>query len=183
MNNLAKKNDKKYKYFIYKIYNPECDYIYVGSTRDMVSRKHRHKSDCNNVNSPSYNYKVYKTIRDNGGFENFHIVVLEIMPHVTKLQAEIQEDVYRLDLHASMNSKKATRGDITVAEYYKQYQIDNKQHISERKKQYRIQNKEHITQHQNQKQNCDCGGKFTKQNKLQHNKSNKHQKYISNLNN
>ena len=31
---------------------------YVGSTENYEMRKSTHKSDCNNANSPKYNYKV-----------------------------------------------------------------------------------------------------------------------------
>jgi hypothetical protein len=197
----------KYQYFIYKIYNPECDYVYVGSTRNMAVRKKSHKSNCNNVNSKAYNLKVYKTIRGNDGFENWYMVTIEVMDNVTKLQAEMREDVYRVDLNATMNSKRASCGGITKQEYYqqyyqdnreyydeynkqyyqdnkeqlseqkKQYYQDNKQTISECKNQYRINNKNKI----NQKHDCDCGGKYTQINKAQHMKSKKHQKYISTL--
>lgn len=186
--------NKKYEYFIYKIYNPECDYVYVGSTRSMKVRKSCHKSRCNNPNDPKYNYKVYKTIRDNGGFENFHIVVLEIMPDVTKLTAEIQEDVHRVKLNAKLNSRIATRGNISVEQYHKQYRNEHKESIQQYNKQYNIQNKEQISEKSkqyyiqnktqiNQKYYCECSGKYTNSSKNRHNKTNKHQKYISNLNN
>lgn len=182
--------NKRYEYFIYKIYNPDCDYIYVGSTRDMTTRKSTHKSACNNVNNKQYNCKVYKTIRANGGWDEWFMVVVEVMPDVTKLQAEMQEDVYRIELNATLNSRIATRGDITLQEYKKQYKIDNKetiqqyynnnkQQILEQKKQYYIDNKEKITQ----KHNCDCGGKYSHQKKGRHMKTQKHKQYISTLNN
>jgi hypothetical protein len=221
-------DNKRYEYKIYKLYNPDCDYVYVGSTRDFTTRKSKHKSDCNNVNSKAYNYKVYKTIREHDGFENWFMVVLEIMPDVTKLEAEMQEDTYRLDLNATMNSKRASCGGITLQEYNKQYNIDNKETIQQYKKQYRIDNKEQILEQNNQyyidnkdklltqqkqyyennkekiraiqnhyqinnkekisakakqKHDCNCGGRYTSINKLQHMKSKKHQNYISTLNN
>jgi hypothetical protein len=185
-------DNKKYDYFIYKLYNPDCDYVYVGSTRNMAVRKKCHKSDCNNVNSVKYNYKVYKTIRDNDGFENWHIVVLEIMDNVTKMTAEMREDAYRVDLNATMNSKRASRGDISIEEYKKQHYQDNKEHYQEYKKhyiqenretileynkQYRINNKELIKQ----KHDCECGGKYTFSSKSTHMKTNKHNSYVLSL--
>jgi hypothetical protein len=144
MNTLAKKDDKRYKYFIYKLYNPDCNFSYVGSTRDMTTRKSKHKSSCNNVNDSHHNLKVYKIIREHDGFENWYMVVIEVMPNVTKLEAEMKEDAYRMQLNATMNSKRASCGGITLQEYRKQYNIDNKETIQQYKKQYRIDNKESI---------------------------------------
>ena len=54
-----------------------CDDFYIGSTTNMKDRKKGHKSDCTNVNSNSYNYKVYKYIRETGGFNNWFMWILE----------------------------------------------------------------------------------------------------------
>ena len=178
MNTLAKKDDKKYEYFIYKLYNPDCDFIYVGSTRDMTARKNTHKSRCNNVNDKKYNLKVYKIIREHDGFENWFMVLLEVMPNVTKLEAEMKEDCYRVELNATMNSQRASCGGLTKQEYKKQHRIDNKEHYLEYDKRYRIDNKEVI----NKKYDCQCGGKYTLSSKARHLKTKKHQKYISTLN-
>ena len=195
-------DDKKYQYFIYKLYNPDCDYVYVGSTRNMAQRKKNHKSDCNNVNGPSYNIKVYKTIREHNGWNEWFMIVLEIMDNVTKLQAEIREDAYRVELNATMNSQRATRGLITREEYnkqygkqyyeenkeqmleqMKQYYKDNKEYFQEYKKQYNIDNKEKIAEKASQKHDCLCGGRYTHHHKATHIKSNKHQTYLNKLNN
>jgi hypothetical protein len=211
MNTLAKKDDKRYEYFIYKLYNPDCDFIYVGSTRDFTARKNKHKSDCNNVNGEKYNYKVYKTIREHDGFENWFMVVLEVMPDVTKLEAEMQEDTYRVQLNATMNTYRATRGLMTEQEYNKQHYIENREHYLEyqkqhyienretilaRVKQYKIDNREavleghkqyyknnieRISAKQTQKTDCECGGKYAHRHKSTHIKSKKHQSYLSTL--
>ena len=163
-------DDKKYEYIIYKIYNPDCDYVYVGSTRNISVRKKCHKSNCNNVNNPKYNYKVYKTIRENDGWENWYMIPIEVMDNVTKLNAEMREDVYRMNLNATMNSQRATRGDITIQEYNKKYY-----------KQYRIDNKETLSAKATQKYDCECGGKYTHKHKAEHIKTKKHQAYVLSL--
>ena len=173
--------EKKYKYFIYKLYNPACDYVYVGSTRNMTVRKKCHKSNCNNVNNPKYNYKVYKTIRENDGWSNWYMIPIEVMDNVTKLTAEIREDYYRVDLNASMNSKRATRGDITIEEYKKNYNRQYNFHNKNYFKQYRIDNKETLAAKATQKYDCKCGGKYTHQHKARHIKTLKHQAYLLSL--
>ena len=174
-------NDKKYEYIIYKIYNPDCDYVYVGSTRNMAVRKKCHKSNCNNVNSPKYNYKVYKKIRENDGWENWYMIPIEVMDNVTKLEAEMREDVYRVDLNATMNSNRASCGGITRQEYYKQYTIDNKETIQEHKKKHYQYNKETILTQAKQKITCECGGYYTYTHKSQHIKTKKHQASLLSL--
>lgn len=163
-------DNKKYEYFIYKLYNPDCDYVYVGSTRNMTQRKKNHKSDCNNPNNPQYNCKKSKTIREFGGWDEWFMVVLEIMPDVTKLEAEMQEDCYRVELNATMNSQRATRGLMTLQEYQIQHN-----------KQYYKNNKQQLSEIRNQKNNCECGGRYVQGSIARHLKTKKHQAYILSL--
>jgi len=174
---MTDKNER-YEYFIYKIYRLDNDLIYVGSTRDMIDRKRRHLTDCYNINSSKYNTKIYKTIRENNGFENWNMDIMDVLENATKKEAEIQEEFYRNKLNASLNSRKASRGDITISEYHKQYQRDNKKHIVENKKQYYINNREKLRAKQDEKFDCNCGGKFTYTHKLRHLKTIKHKTYL-----
>jgi hypothetical protein len=50
---------------------------YVGSTTDLRKRKACHKHDCNSPNCKQYHLFVYRFIRENGGFENWEIVLIE----------------------------------------------------------------------------------------------------------
>jgi len=69
-----------------------------------------------------------------------------------------------------------------IAEQGKDYREQNKQKIQEKKKEYREKNKQKIQEKNNQKFTCECGGCFTYINKLQHERSIKHQNYICNKN-
>lgn len=70
--------NKKYeKSVIYKIYNPDCDDIYIGSTCEFKKRINSHKKVCNELNHKNYNVKLYKFIRDNGGIDAWKFEVLE----------------------------------------------------------------------------------------------------------
>ena len=51
--------------------------VYVGHTTNFTKRKTRHKYDCINHNSKKRNLKVYETIRDNGGWENWSMIEIE----------------------------------------------------------------------------------------------------------
>jgi len=60
-----------------------------------------------------------------------------------------------------------------LADYYQ----NNKEKIKQQHADYYQNNKEKFKEQQNKKITCPCGGRYTHQNKSQHNKSNKHQKW------
>jgi hypothetical protein len=63
---------------VYKIYCKDSSIteFYVGSSCDFHQRKRKHKSSCNNPKDKQYNYKVYRYIRNNGGFDNWDFEIL-----------------------------------------------------------------------------------------------------------
>jgi hypothetical protein len=67
------------EYSIYKIVCKDTAItdLYVGSTKDIKTRDSVHKSDCRSPNSGRYNLRIYKFIREHGGYENWEMVVLE----------------------------------------------------------------------------------------------------------
>ena len=178
---MTDKKNMRYTYQIYKISSDYCDKFYIGSTRDFTSRKSKHKTRCNNPTDKAHNTKVYRTIRENGGWENFRMTCIEIMENTTKLEAEIREEQLRMELKALLNSKKATCGGITRQEYKKQHCAENRDHIKEYSKQYREENREQINAHKREKFDCICGGKYSNAHKIRHSKSIKHQKYLDTL--
>ena len=95
-------------YFIYKLCCDDCDEFYVGSTKSIKDRKYKHKH-CAKAN-PSLKYRV---IRQYGGWENWRMVVLEECDDSiqNKQQAEMREEKHRLQLKATMNSRRAHQTD------------------------------------------------------------------------
>ena len=164
-------------YTIYKIVceDPNVKYRYVGSTRSFRHRKAQHKSNCNNEKPNEYNNKLYTTIRENGGWNNFRMVVIAEVEVNSKTQAEIIEEEHRLKLQANLNEKRCHRTEQEKKEYYE----NNAEKIKEYLKEYRENNAEQIREWGNTKCNCKCGGKYTNANKSQHLKSKKHQKYLN----
>ena len=134
------------KTIIYKIVCNDLNItdIYVGSTTDFIRRKWQHKSSCNNEKSKKYNRKVYQTIRQNGGWENFTMVEIEKYPCIDSNEAHIRERYYLELLNANLNIKIPSR---TTKEYKQKYGEVNKDKIAERKKKYREANKEKIKQY------------------------------------
>ena len=124
-------------YIFYKIFcvDKSVDLSYIGSTADWKTRKSAHKSDCNNEKRPAYNYKVYKTIRENGGWGNFKMVEIGKQEQLTPQQATQIEERYRINLNANMNGRSCFRTEeekIQIKkEYDKEYRENNKECIKE----------------------------------------------------
>ena len=68
------------------------DYCYIGSTQNFTKRKSKHKSMSNLINTIS-NRKLYNTIRENGGWDNFEMTPIEEYLCDTPLQARMREQV------------------------------------------------------------------------------------------
>ena len=171
----------------YIIYEIKCndanvEFNYVGHTTNFRNRKHKHKSTCNNVNEKTYNLKIYKFIRENGGWENWSMSPLEEYECETPIQAKIQEQ-YWIDIKQSkLNSVRAHTTTEDEKEKKKKYRIDNKEHISEICKQYKFKNKEAIQERKKQIVVCECGVSITNSHKSRHKKSPKHLELMSKLN-
>jgi len=96
------------KTVIYKIqHNEDESLLYVGSTTDFTNRKSKHKCACNNQTSPEYDRRVYRMIRENGGWDSFSMVKIEDIPCKDKREAECREDQVMRELRATMNANRA----------------------------------------------------------------------------
>jgi hypothetical protein len=135
---------------IYYFYKIVCDdlpnFVYVGSTMSYANRKYEHKRTCNNENRKGYNYKIYQTIRANGGWDNFRMVCIHQEDVDNKRHAEKIEEDYRLELNGNMNTKRAFTTPEQEKEYRKEYRENNKDIISEKGKEYRKKNKDYISE-------------------------------------
>jgi len=145
-------------YCIYKIVCEDVpDFIYVGSTKAFRERKRNHKSQSYNENSRSYNYSLYKTIRDNGGWEKWRMVCIEECDDTidSRRKAESKEEEWRQKLNANLNMKNCFTTHEQRLQQYKRYDDKRREPIK-----------------------CDCGGKYALNHKTQHERTNKHQNYI-----
>jgi predicted Mrr-cat superfamily restriction endonuclease len=131
-------------YYIYKIICKDENVLdfYVGSTTSVRHRKYQHKSNCNNENK-SYNFKIYQSIRENGGWENWDLKVIEEISNCSKVQAHIREEQLRVELQATLNSNKVII-EMDRKEYKKEWSSQNADKLKEQKKEYYQQNKEKI---------------------------------------
>ena len=171
--------------------------IYVGSTTDFKTRKYKHKNNITNVNRKEYNYKLYKTIRQNDG--EWDMKAYSIFPCNSKMELSIEEERVRQLLKADMNMKSCGTGlvGLTKSEYKKQYREKNRDYhieksnqyreqnrdeLNKKKKQYREQNRDELNEKQRQKVTCECGCDVNKVNLSTHRKTKKHLLLMEKLN-
>ena len=162
-------------YYIYKICCDDLpEFGYVGSTKSFRHRKYSHKQNCINEKANGYNRKLYKTIRENGGWENWRMVILEECGQITFTQARIKEEQHRVTLNATLNMQRCHLTEEEriecKKEYNKEYRENNKEQIKEYNKEYRENNKEQI----NQRITCECGKEYTFKDKARHEQSRMH---------
>ena len=133
------------------IYKFVCDDLnvnqcYVGHTINMTKRKCCHKSACNNEKNKAHNLKIYKIIRQNGGWDNWNMVLVEKFPCKDSSEAcKREREVYE-ELDAKMNMIRPYFTQEEHKKYGKEYREDHKEYY----KQYREEHKEYYKQYRKQ---------------------------------
>jgi molecular chaperone DnaK (HSP70) len=113
---------------------------YVGSTTNLIQRRGAHKTNCNNEKGKNYSMYVYQFIRENGGFENWDVVLIEqVIDCQDKQNLHKRERYYIESLKAELNKQIPLR---TVKEYYE----NNKDKITENVKEYRENNRDKVAE-------------------------------------
>jgi len=173
------------KAMIYKIVPKDNnDYCYIGSTCDFKSRKNQHKRDCNNPNNKGYNTPLYKHIRDNGGWEEYEMILIEYFSCETKLELLKREreckEIYNDNLGCNIpgRTEKEYREDNKEkrAEQYKEWCQNNKERVLQQAKEYYQNNKEAIDEKGKEKKKCPtCNCYIRKGSFLRHTRTKKHQ--------
>tara|TARA_R110001592_G_scaffold70311_1_gene215536 strand:+ start:43 stop:492 length:450 start_codon:yes stop_codon:yes gene_type:complete len=122
--------------------------FYIGSTKNFHRRKGEHKFKCKDSNIP-----LYKYIRDNGGFYNFEITILENVDNEDDLL--LKERFYIESLNPTLNTNIPLKTDEEHKEYSKKYWETHKEKF-------------------NIRVICECGSESSKQNLPRHRKSKTH---------
>ena len=178
---------------IYKIYckDENIKDCYVGSTNDLNRRKRQHKYNCNNNNSNEYNFKLYKFMRDNSGFENFDFIILEQFENKM-----IKQDLLKIEGQYIKNNNSTLNSDITgrteqeyreynktkILEYAKKYYEENKKQIAEIRKAKYKKNKIQILEKIKEKVECEfCKSLITKPHLKRHQRTEKCLKSQTNI--
>jgi hypothetical protein len=133
------------------IYRISCndlpEFIYIGSTTEFTKRKYQHK-----CSSKSSEIKLYTTIRENGGWDNWRMIVVEqYLDCKNKIEQKIREQKWIDDLNANLNmvnafitEEQAKLNNIKNSEYKKIHRENNRVKINEQKKEYYNEHKEQL---------------------------------------
>lgn len=154
--------------------------IYIGSTTNFENRKSLHKWNSKNEKSKVFNSRIYKYIRDNGGWDCFKMIEIEKFPCDDKREAEKREDYWCCTLKATLNTTRPFITAQQIKDYQKEYQIVYRSNHIEKAKQFRKQYYLNNPNKFKDKFNCDCGGVYTMPSKSQHLKTQKHMNFINN---
>ena len=167
--------------------------IYIGSTTNFRTRKCSHRQRCTNEKSKKHHFKVYQNIRNNGGWTEWNMLLVEKFPCIDKRESLVRERFWIDHFKSKLNSDIPCRTQ-------KEWGIDNKEKVDEYKKKHYIGNKEEITKYKKEWYNdhkkeisekqkikyekiaeqmkekieCECGCFVRKNGILRHKKNEKH---------
>ena len=144
---------------IYKLCckDPTIKDIYVGSTTNFRQRKGQHKHSCTIQSNRSHNCRVYKFIRENGGWGNWDMIEIEKYNATDKRDLEQREREHIENLGATLNLFIPTRTDREYYDVNKEHIIEksrkysaNKDTIKEKEKAYRAKNRDLLVERSKQ---------------------------------
>ncbi len=127
-------------FIIYEIFNESLNFRYIGSTCNFSSRKATHKTHC----KKQLKLKLYETINENGGWDNFTMRPIEEVVCENKLEARMRERYWCEMYNPNLNMRKA----YTSIEEKESYYEDNKDRFKQYQKEYRDENKDKYLQYQ-----------------------------------
>jgi len=104
---------------------------YVGHTTNFIKRKQQHKNVCNNPNSKHFNCYVYKFIRNNGGWENWDIILIDTF-NCNDLNEACKKEREHIELY------NATLNSIMLSRKIKEYNEENNKKINKINKKVNI---------------------------------------------
>ena len=106
------------KTIIYKLINYDYpDLVYVGSTTNFTKRKQHHKEGVYNTDCKKHNIKVYNTIRECGGWDNWNMIKICDFSCNDRREAEQEEDKYMLLLKSTLHMRRPFHTPETKKEY------------------------------------------------------------------
>jgi len=137
------------KCIIYTIRTPTG--LYVGSTCNFTNRKYHHNSSIHNDKAHSFNFKLYKNIRENN--DEWEMKPYSVFPCKNKMEMNVEEERIRRELNADLNSYSCYG--FNSVEYHKQYKQKNKEKFDERRElnreKVKIYNREYMRKYREKK--------------------------------
>ena len=149
----------------------EC---YIGSSINYIHRQYQHKNNCINTNLTEHNFKLYRFIRDNGGWNNWNFEVLETTELETRLDKIKLERYWYDQCKPTLNSYKPNRSKqewkLDNPNYQRNYNLLNQTKIKQKRTEYYDKNKTPML--------CECGGKYSMMSRFKHSQTKKHKSFI-----
>jgi len=178
------------------ICDDDPDFLYVGHTTNWGLREKAHKYPDKRLR----HIKVYRRIKELGGWNNIRMEHVEDYPCNTLREAEMREQYWIDTLGGNMNTNRAYITEEQRKERDNARREVNKEHISETKKAWRSKNKAHVNEQSrtwnslnnerfketnrlwreknSEKIDCECGGRYTQSHRTDHDKSAKHKEWL-----
>ena len=156
---------------IYKLWSPEGDDIYIGSTTEtLCRRKAGHKTS----------YGTGQNLTSKILFEKYTDVRIELIEEFPcdkkcKLIAREGHFIRTLDC---VNKVVPGR---TQQEYKKEYYENNKEHKKEKSKLFYENNSDHIKEYRSEKITCECGCHIRRGDIAKHKRTQNHIKLMENI--
>ena len=79
--------------------------LYVGHTTNWIQRKQKHKTSCNNN---KIDVKIYICMRQNGGWDNWEMILIEEFSCHNDLEASARERYLMESLNGNLNTNRPT---------------------------------------------------------------------------
>jgi|AntRauMFilla1563_2_1112583.scaffolds.fasta_scaffold78375_1 hypothetical protein len=128
---------------------------YIGSTTNLTQRRYLHKSVCHNEKARGHNYYVYQFIRENGGFVNWSVVLVEALPDCKDKKSLSKSerkwvDKTRSELNTNIPSRngKEYRKENYKENKEKRKQAEHKERQYVYNKRYKDKNRSRYNEHQ-----------------------------------
>ena len=112
--------------------------LYIGFTTDFKARKCQHKTVCHNEKTRKYNTRVYKFIRENGGFMNWDMIVIHRQSCIDVHEAHTIERNFIETLGAKLNSQVSIRSAVERVEIKRKDQAAYQESHRDEKKEYNL---------------------------------------------
>ena len=170
--------------------------IYIGHTTELTRRRYYHKSIYNNPEHIKHNDILYEKIKENGGWDNWKVIMIEkySCENINECESRLRYLMEELKPTLNIKNKDADeKRKERMKKYYeehkeeialkkKEYVEKNKAKVYEKKKEYFEQNKEEIYRKANERIRCECCDIDVPRKHIStHNKSKKHEKNLSHI--
>ena len=139
--------------------------LYVGHTTNYYQRKAFHQECCDHRFGNKYKTKLYETIRANGFWNGWEMILIETVYCEDLKDARMKERVHMENLGADLNGNIPYKSDEEKAESMRAY--TNKKYADKKEAGIKDESIE-----------CPCGGCYTNHHKNKHFRTMKHKAYL-----